>query len=395
MGVESLILISNPGSQSRKYALYRGKDYLASIHFEHEGSRIVYTVETGSKVTGPHKSGLHHLAFAPTKVWEILEQEAGIKNKYDISAVAIRIVAPSTFFQTHRALDGAALKKLKALEKYARLHVHASIQEIELLGGAFPRAQLVGVSDSAFHSAKPEHSSYYAIPAKDAANLDIKRFGYHGLSAESVTSQLKQAKLLPPRLVIAHLGSGLSIMAVKNGKSYDSTMGYSPLEGPIMSTRSGSIDPTAAGALKQGLGLDEDELQDYLNHKSGLLGVSGVSSDVRELLLLEKESHKPAKLALKMYVYRVQQGIGQMAAVLGGIDGLVFTGTVGERSAVVRGRVASGLMYLGLAVDPHANHSAGSLQPVADISPSKHPAKIYVVHANEANQMATAALELI
>ena len=393
--MDALILVSNPGSESRKYALYRGEDCLATVHFEHLGKDIVYSIEALGKVTQTQKSGLHHLSFAPTKVWDILEKETGVKNKYDVKIVVVRVVAPSSYFAQHRALDKQALAKLKALESYARLHVHASMQEIELLGGAFPGVRLVGASDSAFHMGRPEHTNRYGIPAKDADNLDIKRFSYHGLSARSVIDQLRGADKLPQRLVIAHLGSGVSVMAIKSGKSFDSTMGFSPLEGPVMATRSGSIDPTAAQALKQGLKLSDNELQDYLNHQSGLLGLSGTSSDIRDLLKHEADADKNAKLALKIYAYKVQQAIGQMTASLGGLDTLVFTGTVGERSAVMRSRIVSKLLYLGLSLNPQANHETGGVKGVASISPPRHPAKVYVVHADETAQMSKVAQEFL
>ena len=160
-----------------------------------------------------------------------------------------------------------------------------------------------------------------------------------------------------------------------------------------MATRSGNIDVTAAQSLQRGLGLSRGELQDYLNHQSGLLGISGSSSDVRDLLELEAGGDKKAKLALKMYTFKIQQAIGQMAASLGGVDALVFTGTVGERSAIIRQRVASRLMYLGLSVDPRINHNPDMGEDAAIISPARYPAKVYVIHADETSQMAASALQ--
>jgi len=300
----------------------------------------------------------------------------------------MRIVAPSTFFQTHRLLNKISLGHLKELEPNAILHISAILQETELLKVTLPNVPIWGISDSAFHSTKPLHSHSYAISQSYAHELDIWRFGYHGISVSSVVKNLKCANKLPKRLIVCHLGGGASVTAVFDGKSLDSTMGYSPLEGLMMSTRSGSIDPTATEALRRGLNLDKEKLQILLNTTSGLLGVSNLSGDIRELLEFEKSGKEEAKLALDMYVSRVQQAIGQMVAVSGGIDALVFTGTVGERSAVIRKRVVSNLQYLGLAIDAKQNHESISPKVICNISRVDHPVDIFIVPSDEEPRIA-------
>src|SRR3989344_1284746 len=322
--MDSLILIANPGSASRKYALYDNDSCLIKIHFEVIDSKIIYDVEQDSKATVSSPASLSHLAFAASKVASILREYGLLQTTDQIKTIALRVVAPSSYFQADRILDKQAFDKLAKLEPRASLHIKAS---------------LLGVSDSSFHRTMPDHARNYALPLDDADRLDIRRFGYHGLSVESVANIIKSDGKLPLRLVVCHLGSGSSVTAVRSGKSIDTTMGYSPLEGLMMSTRSGSLDITAAQALQAGLKLSDQDLQNYLNDKSGLLGVSNISSDIRILLRLERQSNHHAKLALDMYVYRVAQAIGQMAAALGGIDALVFTGTVGERSAPIRRRI--------------------------------------------------------
>ncbi|HLG90925.1 MAG TPA: acetate/propionate family kinase [Candidatus Saccharimonadales bacterium] len=389
-----LILVSNPGSASRKYALYDGSECLAKIHFEHVERDIIYTYN-GKDKTVQERSDLSHLAFAASQALPIFQKEGVLKSEDKLSAIALRVVAPSSYFQKHRILDDKSLKKLAELEKRAPLHVNAALQESHLLRQNFPDIKLIGVSDSAFHASKPKYAQYYDIPLDDAVKLDIKRFGYHGLSVESVVETLKAAHRLPLRLVVCHLGSGASVTAVKNGKSLDTTMGYSPLEGLMMATRAGSLDVTAAEVLQERLKLSNQQLEEYLNNRSGLLGVSGVSSDIRILLSEARQGSDRAGLALKMYLHRVRQAIGQMTATLGGIDGLVFTGTVGERSNEIRRRVVERLLFLGLSVDSEINHTTIEPQEVTLISPSSHPGRIYVVPSDEGKIMVKHAAKLV
>ena len=386
-----LVLISNPGSASRKYALYNDSVCLAKIHFEHVEKDIVYTYTSKDK-TVQEKSNLSHLTFAAERVVPLLQQYGALKNGDELSVIALRVVAPASYFQLHRALDDKALTKLAELEKRAPLHVNAALQESHLLRKNFPEIMLAGISDSAFHSKKPKYAQYYDIPLDDADKLDIKRFGYHGLSVESVVETLKSADKLPLRLVICHLGSGASVTAVRDGKSLDTTMGYSPLEGLMMATRAGSLDVTAAEVLQEQLKLNSQQLEEYLNNRSGLLGVSGISSDIRILLRESRDGNEKASLALKMYLYRVRQAIGQMAATLGGIDALVFTGTVGERSNEIRRRVVERLLFLGMSIDPELNHKAVEPQKMTSISPAPHPGRIYVIPADEDKIIAKHAL---
>ncbi|PJE65355.1 hypothetical protein COU91_02110 [Candidatus Saccharibacteria bacterium CG10_big_fil_rev_8_21_14_0_10_47_8] len=383
MAMDPLTLVANPGSASRKYALYDGDKCLIKIHFEQLNDKIIYRCEINGEQHQPKSADIAHLTFAGSKVFSTLRGHDLLQTKDQIKTIALRVIAPSSYFQADRILDKHSIGKLTGLEPKASLHINASLQEAHLLKQSFPEATLIGISDSAFHHTMPDHARNYAVPFGDADRLDIRRFGYHGLSAESVVKVLKSEDKLPLRLVVCHLGSGVSVTAVRSGKSVDTTMGYSPLEGLMMSTRSGSIDVTAAQVLQDELKLSNQGLQDYLNHQSGLLGVSGASSDIRVLLKLEREGNARAKSALDMYVYRVQQAVGQMSAALGGIDALIFTGTVGERSASVRRRITERLMFLGLQLDPKKNHESTEPTEVAQISPPSHPARIYIIPADE------------
>lgn len=386
-------LVANPGSASRKYALYSGDQCVISVHFEQLGQAIIFSYKQGDKTEKIH-TNLKTLKNCGQQLIVLLKELKLVKSEGDIHQIAVRLVAPSTYFLHDRKMTPEVIKRLTELETRAPLHIHTSLHEITMLREQFPSSKIFGISDSAFHAGRVEEARRYGIPPKDADRLDVHRFGYHGLSVESAITTLKDSGFKPHRLLVCHLGSGDSVTAVHNGKSVDTTMGYSPLEGLIMSTRSGSIDPVAVMALQHGLGMNDDQLQNYLNKASGLQGVSGVSSDLRQLLRLEKLGDDRAALAIKMYIYKTQQAIGQMAASMGGVDTLVFTGTVGERNPQIRRRVLSKLLFLGLAAEPKLNHQVTDPAEPVDISPKRYPASVIVVPADEAGVMSRHAQAL-
>lgn len=382
---EQLILVANPGSSSRKYALYKDGELLVDLHFEVEERKILCSVVHGEMIKQA-RIHVEDITKVAVQVFPVLDFYDIPINKSDISKIAVRVVAPGSYFQTHRLLDDKAVQQLKELKNSARLHITATLKEITSLSKILPEAKIVGISDSAFHSTMPETASNYAIDPKYAKELDIKRFGYHGISVGSVVNQLRGAKKLAERVIVCHLGSGASVTAVLRGKSVDTTMGYSPLEGLMMATRSGSIDPVAVWALRKDLGVSEDQIEDLLSSESGLLGVSGVSADLREVLHERRKGNKRATLAVRMYVRCIQQAIAQMSATLGGVDSVVFTGTVGERSAEIRSLVISKLLYLGLHLSATQNQRAISPTGPMDIS-SHGPISVFVVPASEDREM--------
>ena len=390
MALDPLILVANPGSASRKYSIYRGQKKCIDIHFEIVKNEVVYTTSENSKIQKTHVS---HLSFASTKLPEIIEKTSTPSLLKNLKIVALRVVAPSTFFQRDHVLNANVINRLERLRPIAPIHIGATLSEYQLLKKTFPKLGFVGISDSAFLANKPEKAMLYGIPYRDANQYDIKRFGYHGLSLESVVKQLKHCSLLPKRVIVCHLGGGCSVVAVESGQVVDSTMGFSPLEGVIMATRSGSIDELAYETIKKVKGLSSHRLHDYFNSKSGLLGISGTSSDIRDLLLKESKDHR-AKLALDMFVYHIQKSIGAMAGVLGGVDEIVFTGTIGERSSEIRKRISSNLLHLGIILDAHNNNAVGTVKEPVIITKENHPGKIVVVHSNENRQIVTHALSL-
>jgi acetate kinase len=382
----SLILIANPGSASRKYALYDGDRERGQLHFEYVEGRVLCTLHAHGEQHVVHLN-MHDLGATAAEVTRILKENDLLHDKEHIARVGLRIVAPSSFFLEDHVVTDEVVTALEALIPRAPIHITATLEELHMLRRQFKDAIIVGVSDSAFHITKPDYAWNYGISLDDADRFEIKRFGYHGLSAVASVHALSEAQKLPPKLVICHLGSGASVTAVHGGKSIDNTMGYSPLEGVVMSTRSGSVDPTAVRALKEVFNWNDNQVDNYLNNHSGLLGLGG-SADIRELLAREAHDDSRARLALATYVYSVQKAVGQMSAALGGLDALVFTGTVGERSAAVRERIIARLHYLDLIADEHTNPACIAPEKLTIISRIAHSKPIYVIPTAEAAEIA-------
>jgi acetate kinase len=388
MALDKIILVSNPGSASRKYALFKGNTCVAEYHFEFKHNRVICH-HGGNEVF----VNISHVAFAPTILIDLIATSLPGFDIQRLHAIALRIVAPSSFFQRDHRLTQAVVKRLERMLAIAPLHIGATLSEYAMLKASLPKITFCGISDSAFLARKPEKAMHYGLPFKDANKLDIKRFGYHGLSLESIVSQLKIIKQMPQRVIICHIGGGVSIAAIRNGRVIDSTMGFSPLEGVMMATRSGSIDLLAVDVLRHKNKLNHDKMYDYFNARSGLLGVSGYSSDIRELLDAESKD-KQVKLALEMYVYKIQQAIGSMASTMNGADALVFTGTVGQRSSEIRKRICSNTLYLGFSIDAAENRKTVK-NNVALISKVSHPAKVFVVKTDENSVIAQHAQKLL
>lgn len=384
--MESLTLIANPGSASRKYGLYRGGKSIAQLHFEYREGRIACTGQFGDRHE-PVDVDLHDLSDVAGQVLPIIKSHNLLGADETISRVGLRIVAPSSHFLTDRVMDDETVNRLRELESRAPLHINATLREFETLRDVFGQATIVGVSDSAFHATKPDYAWNYGVRLQDADRFEIKRFGYHGISVASVVHTLSDIDKLPPRIIVAHLGSGASVTAVHGGKSHDTTMGYSPLEGLIMSTRVGSIDPTASNMLQTQLHLSDEQMEDYLNSHSGLLGLSEVSSAVNELLEHESRGNHNAHLALETYIFNIQKAIGAMTAGLAGADMLVFTGTVGERAADIRRRVIDRLHHLDFLIDDQANAVCTDPHQPTRISQLTSSKPIYVIPTDEAGEM--------
>jgi acetate kinase len=386
MAMDTLTLIANPGSASRKYGLYRGDTLTAQLHFEYQEGRITCTIHRDDRHE-PVPVSVHDLTDVAGQVLPILKSHNLVHADEAITRIGLRIVAPSSYFLQDRVMDDETVSRLREFEARAPLHIGASLREFETLHDVFPEALIVGVSDSAFHAAKPDYVWNYGVRLQDADRFDIKRFGYHGISVASIVHTLTEIDKLAPKIIVAHLGSGASISAVNGGKSLDNTMGYSPLEGLIMSTRVGSIDPTAANMLQTQLHLNDEQMEDYLNSHSGLLGLSETSSAVNELLEHEAKGNHNASLALQTYVFAIQKAIGSMAAALAGADMLVFTGTVAERSVETRKRIVDRLHFMDFILDDEANAKCDDPRKPTLISALAKSKPIYVIPTHETDEM--------
>ncbi|MFV0484610.1 MAG: acetate/propionate family kinase [Candidatus Saccharimonadales bacterium] len=392
--MSKLILISNPGSASRKYALYNGADLVAGLHFEYEGEKVVCTISDndGSKKT---EMGFKRLTDTATNLSEILTAEGYITEKNRLAGTVVRLVAPGDEFAKDTVVTDEFMAKLDVAKDKAPLHLPVIVAEMAQLRKEFPDAKMIAVSDSAFHFGKPDLMKYYPFDTDLADKYGIKRYGYHGLSYGFVTNYLEENGILPDKLIVGHIGSGSSVAAILEGNPMDTSMGYSPLEGLMMATRSGSMDVAAALALKRELKLkDDDALEKYLNKNAGLLGVSGISDDMRDIIQKRDEGDPKATFAHALYIYRLQNLIGQMAASLGGVDVLVFTATIGERSDEVRHFVCQKLKYLGFQLDDAKNRNPEFVGRHALISMSDSK-PVYIVKTDETAEMIRKALVLL
>ncbi len=382
-------LIVNTGSVSAKYAIYDEKSELFFGHFEIETGKAIVTFYSDGNKNKPTTIKIDDEIFNNSLDYFIQEaiNNKIIESKEDISSISIRIVSPGTYFQSNRIIDEGFVEKITEEKEEAPRHVPTTLKEIKEIKKIFPNTQIVGISDSSFHKNIPDFAKNYAIPKNVAKELDIYHFGYHGISVKSIVNKLKNNGKISEKIIICHLGGGLSVVALKDGKSFDTSMGYTPLQGLVMSTRVGDIDPVAVMYLGQKLGKDITELEAYFNNECGLLGLSGgKSSDVRDLLVLESKGDKDAELALEKFVMSIKKYIGAYVAEMGGIDTLVFSGTIGERSFIMRERICKDLEYLGIKLSKKKNNKTVSVD--RKISSFFSPVKVLVVCTDEINQMA-------
>jgi acetate kinase len=292
----------------------------------------------------------------------------------DVSAVAHRVVHGGPRFREPILIDEAVRSEIEKLESLAPLHNAPALRAIDDAQRVLPDVPHVAVFDTAFHATIPDEASTYAVPQR-WRDWAVRRYGFHGLSVQWCAEQVRA-----PRLVVCHLGGGSSVTAVLNGRSVDTTMGFSPLEGVPMTTRSGSIDPGAVLYLLRERGFDAEALEHELNFESGMKALAGGSGDMREV------EAAGGGLALEVFAYRVSAAVAAMAAPLGGLDALAFTAGIGENSALVRARVCKQLAFLGIELDPAANEQAEPDCPI-----SRGRVVVHVIRAREELVAARAA----
>lgn len=347
----SVILTLNAGSSSLKFSAYRVGDddperaLAGQVERLGPAARMIIKGTDEAKELGAtdHKGALAQILTA-------LENHIGPAK---VTAVGHRIVHGGTDFVAPTKLTPEVLEKLRVLTPLAPLHQPHNLACVDAAISAFPDAIQIGCFDTAFHRTHPWVNDTFALP-REYYDEGIRRYGFHGLSYDYITSYLAQTypDLAKGRVVIAHLGNGASLCAVRNGQSVASTMGFSALDGLPMGTRSGQLDPGVMLYLLDQKGMSSSQISDLLYRQSGLLGLSGVSSDMRTL---EASDAPEAAEAIDYFVFRITREIGAMAASLGGIDGLVFCGGIGENSAYIRTRVTENLGFLGVSCDQDMN----------------------------------------
>jgi len=338
-----------------------------------------------------HKTALEESIDALTN-----ESTGVIKNISEISAVGHRVVHGGEKFQNSVIIDNEVIEAIKECINLAPLHNPPNIIGIQACKELMPNVPMVAVFDTAFHQTMPDYAYLYALPYELYEKYGIRKYGFHGTSHKYVTeraSVILNRALEDLKLISCHLGNGASICAVKNGKSVDTSMGFTPLEGLAMGTRCGSIDPAIVLFLMEKEKMTPDELDDYLNKKSGVLGISGISSDFRDIQAAADTGNKRAKLAIDVFCYRVSKYIGGYAAALGGVDAVIFTAGIGENNDMVRKKSLVGLEWFGICIDEEKNKNARGKE--VDISTNDARVKTLVIPTNEELEIAKQTLKLI
>ena len=306
-----------------------------------------------------------------------------IKSMDEISAVGHRVVHGGEKYSDSVLINDEVLQSIKDCIVLAPLHNPPNIIGIEACKELMPNTPMVAVFDTAFHQTMPKHSYICPLPYDLYKKYGIRKYGFHGTSHKYVSNKVAEVMgkdLKDLKIVTCHLGNGCSLAAVKNGKSVDTSMGFTPLAGVMMGTRSGSIDPSVISFLIEQHGYTIEEVDELLNKKSGVLGISGVSSDFRDVLAAGEAGNERAKLALEIFYYKVRTQIAAYAGAMGGIDVIVFTAGIGENSSITRKEILKGLEFFGLELNEENNEIRGKIQ---EISTEDSRVKVYVVPTNE------------
>jgi len=326
-------------------------------------------------------AGSSSLKLSVLDGYELVWSGSELRDVGGVDAVGHRIVHGGTEFVESVVIDDAVVRRLEALTDLAPLHQPKSLRALELVSRALPDVPTVACFDTAFHARMPAAATTYALPREWRLKWELRRFGFHGLSHQYASRRAAELAGRPVpgfRVVTCHLGAGASLAAVRDGVSVDTTMGFTPLEGLVMATRSGSVDPGLMVWLEEHSGMPPSELASTLEHRSGLLGLAG-SADMKAVLEAEAAGDEEAALAVGVYLHRLRAAIASMAAAMDGLDAVVFTGGVGERSAPIRARAADGLGFLGMAVDAERNEQS----PDAEIGAADAAVRAFVIEARE------------
>ena len=394
------ILVLNCGSSSIKYKLFdmTTKEVMAQGGIEKiglPGSFLKLTLPSGEKVVlekdvPEHTTGIDFILNTL-----VSEEYGAIKSLDEINAVGHRMVHGGEKFAKSVLLDKEVLDAFIACNDLAPLHNPANLKGVNAVTAILPNVPQVGVFDTAFHQTMPDYAYMYAVPYELYTKYGVRRYGFHGTSHRYVSKRACEFLGLPvegTKIITCHVGNGGSITAVKDGKSVDTSMGLTPLEGLMMGTRSGDIDGGAVTYIMEKEGLDATGISNLLNKKSGVLGVFEKSSDMRDLESAAAAGEPRAVLAESMYFYRIKKYIGAYAAAMGGVDVIVFTGGVGENQANARSGACEGLEYMGVKVDLEKNKTRGV---EAIISADDSKVKVVVIPTDEELMIASDTMDIL
>ena len=394
------ILVLNCGSSSIKYKLFdmTTKEVIAQGGIEKiglKGSFLKLTLPNGEKKV-LEKDIPEHTVGVEFILNTLIHPEYGaIKSLDEINAVGHRMVHGGERFSESVLLNKEVLEAFAACNDLAPLHNPANLKGVNAVSAILPNVPQVGVFDTAFHQTMPDYAYMYAIPYELYEKYGVRRYGFHGTSHRYVSQRVCEFLGVDPKgkkIITCHIGNGGSISAIKDGKCIDTSMGLTPLEGLVMGTRSGDIDAGAVTFIMEKEGLNATGVSNLLNKKSGVLGVSGVSSDMRELEAAVAAGNPKAILAEKMYFYRIKKYIGAYAAALGGVDIILFTGGVGENQANCRSEVCEGLEFMGVKIDLEKNKVRGE---EAIISADDSKVTVAVIPTDEELMIASDTLAIL
>ncbi len=395
------ILVLNCGSSSIKYKLFEmeTKEVLAQGGIEKiglTGSFLKLTLPNGEKKI-LEKDIPEHTVGVEFIFQTLTHAEYGaLKSLDELDAVGHRMVHGGERFSQSVILNKEVLDAFTACNDLAPLHNPANLKGVNAVSALLPNIPQVGVFDTAFHQTMPAHAYMYAVPYELYEKYGVRRYGFHGTSHRYVSQRVCEYLGIPvegSRIITCHVGNGGSISAVKDGKCIDTTMGLTPLEGLMMGTRSGDIDGGAVTFIMEKEGLNATGISNLLNKKSGVLGISGVSSDMREVTAAANEGNTRAQLALDMYFYRIKKYIGAYAAAMGGVDVILFTGGVGENQADCRETACSDLEYMGVKIDHDVNNAIHGEEAVISAADSK--VKVVVIPTDEEMMIASDTMALL
>lgn len=394
-----MVLVINCGSSSIKYQLFDmateaalAKGLVDRVGFE--GASLNHKPTGKDEFTQTAKIENHSVGIKMV-LEALVDKKVGVIDSLDkIAAVGHRVLHGGSKFSASVLINAAVMQAIEECVELGPLHNPANILGINACKELMPEVPQVAVFDTGFHQTMPEHVFLYGLPYEAYEKYGVRRYGFHGTSHRYVSqcaTRLMGGNNQGLRVITCHLGNGASIAAIKDGKCFDTSMGLTPLEGLVMGTRCGDIDPAIVPFLMKKTGMAPDQFDTYMNKKSGLLGLTGISNDVRDVEKAEAEGNKRASTTLDMYCYKIRKYIGSYAAAMGGVDAVVFTAGVGENSVTMRERICRGLEFLGIKIDKEKNNTRGKEQ---EISVAGSSVKVFVVPTNEELVIARDSLEI-